>query len=194
MHLDRWLFCFVRKHSMAEPVVPSPVVIAVEEQKPVPMMQIAPDGVTPVPIASLGDAANTPPGSDTPVGQVTTGTQAAPQVATGTPVNMTVMAPQPVPATVTKGEGQTLAPQTTEQQDIVTAGQRRVSLLWESTQAAMAVLVTLAMIYTAIMQIESLVLTSAFFLIVGTYFNRTNSHLIGGVGPKATDNQPYRGR
>lgn len=87
-----------------------------------------------------------------------------------------------------------LPPTTTAQQDIVTAGQRHISAVWEYTQATIAVLTTLAMIYTAVMRVESLVLTSAFFLIVGTYFNRTNSHLIGGIGPKATDNQVYRGR
>lgn len=187
--------------------VPTKVIIT-EEQHPVPVVITAPDGVTPVPVPSLGIEANTPPGASVPVlgytpdgavtpvatlgGTVGNPEGAAPVTAPQATTTTTVTAP--VPTTVSKSEELTLAPTTTVQQDIVTAGQRFTSNVWELTQASVAVMVTLAMIYTAIMQIESLVLTSAFFLIIGTYFNRTNSHRIGGVGPKATDNQPYLGR
>jgi hypothetical protein len=78
----------------------------------------------------------------------------------------------------------TLPPNTTEQEDMVTAGQRRVNLVWEFTQAIIAVMITAAIVYCAIKGIDSRVLNNAFFLIVSMYFVRTNHHLIGGVGPK----------
>lgn len=87
-----------------------------------------------------------------------------------------------------------MPPKTTEQEDITLAGQRRINLIWEYTQAAVAVSVTFAIIYTAIMKIDSVTLTNAFFLIIGFYYSRTNHAAIGGVGPKATDNQRWEGR
>lgn len=79
----------------------------------------------------------------------------------------------------------TLPPNTTEQEDMVMAGQRRVNLVWESTQALIAVMITAAIVYCAIKGIDSRVLNNAFFLIVSMYFVRTNHQLIGGVGPKS---------
>lgn len=87
---------------------------------------------------------------------------------------------------------QSLAPTTTTQQDITLAGQRRVNLIWEYTQATIALGVTIAMIYCAIKKIESQDVRNAFFLIVGFYFSRTNHSAIGGVGVKPT--QEYKGR
>jgi len=81
---------------------------------------------------------------------------------------------------------------TTEQEDIVTAGQRKVNLVWERTQAIIALSVTIALIYVSIMKIESEELKNAFFLIVGFYFSRTNHAAIGGVGIKPS--QKYQGR
>lgn len=81
-------------------------------------------------------------------------------------------------------EQPSLAPDTTRQADMVTAGQRRVNLIWEVTQSVVAVMITIAVIYCAINKIENNVLTNAFFLIVSMYFVRTNHKLIGGVGPK----------
>lgn len=179
--------------SESESELPTKVIIT-EEQHPVPMVQIAPDGVTPVPVHGLGAAANTIPGASAPVAGYIPKAAAPSSAGTPNQTTTTTTTTGPLPTTVVKGDNLTLSPTTTEQQDIVTAGQRFTSNIWELTQAAVAVMTTMAMIYTAIMQIESLVLTSAFFLIVGTYFNRTNSHLIGGVGPKATDSQPYKGR
>lgn len=80
-----------------------------------------------------------------------------------------------------------LPPKTTAEEDVVTAGQRRISLMWEATQALIAVMITTSIIYNAINKIESDVLTNAFFLIVSMYFVRTNHQMIGGV-PK------YKGR
>lgn len=79
----------------------------------------------------------------------------------------------------------TLPPNTTEQEDMVTAGQRRVNMIWESTQAIIAVMITGAIVYCAIKAIDSRVLNNAFFLIVSMYFVRTNHQLIGGIGPKS---------
>lgn len=82
----------------------------------------------------------------------------------------------------------TLPPTTTMQEDITTAGQRRINLIWEFTQSLVALIITSAVIYCAINRIENDVLTNAFFLIVSMYFVRTNHQLIGGVG------QSYKGR
>lgn len=77
-----------------------------------------------------------------------------------------------------------LPPKTTEQEDIVTLGQRRVNLVWEATQAAIAIAVTGALIYISINKIDAEELKNAFFLIVGFYFSRTNHTAIGGIGKK----------
>jgi hypothetical protein len=87
---------------------------------------------------------------------------------------------------------QSLSPTTTVQQDITTAGQRKINLIWEYTQAAIAILVTLALIYTALAKIESAEVRDAFFLIIGFYFSRTNHQAIGGIGIKPI--QKYEGR
>lgn len=78
----------------------------------------------------------------------------------------------------------TLPPNTTEQEDMVTAGQRRVNLVWEFTQSIIAVMITGAIVYCSINGIDDRILNNAFFLIVSMYFVRTNHQLIGGVGPK----------
>jgi Co/Zn/Cd efflux system component len=70
------------------------------------------------------------------------------------------------------------------EQDKMTAGQRRVNLIWEFTQGLIAILITIAIIYCALCKIESQALSNAFFLIVSMYFVRTNHQLIGGVGAK----------
>lgn len=89
-----------------------------------------------------------------------------------------------------KKGGKALAPNTTEQDDLVTAGQRRINLIWELTQALVAVSITWSIIYMRIKGLESDgTLTNAFFLIVSMYFIRTNHKLIGGV-----PNQKYEGR
>ena len=88
---------------------------------------------------------------------------------------------------------------TTLQQDLTTAGQRRINLIWEWTQAIIAVMVVFSTMavgsYTAIMgQVDKTptILAVAFGTIVGFYFARTNHAAIGGVGHKPTE--PYIGR
>lgn len=70
------------------------------------------------------------------------------------------------------------------------AGQRRVNVLWEVTQAAIALLVTIATLYVssnlalkgAGETASFLLLSNAFFLVIGFYFGRTNHQRSGGVG------------
>jgi hypothetical protein len=73
---------------------------------------------------------------------------------------------------------------TIAQQDKTRAGQRRINLIWETTQGLIAVAITSAKIYCSVKNIESPELTNAFFLIVSMYFVRTNHHLTGGVGAR----------
>lgn len=70
---------------------------------------------------------------------------------------------------------------------LVAAGQRRINMIWECTQATIAVSITLARIIVSIWPAEHAspeALSNAFFLIVGFYFSRTNHSNIGGVGKK----------
>ena len=85
-----------------------------------------------------------------------------------------------------------LPPTTTVQQDIVTTRQSRINIIWEATQAIIAISITLAIIFCAIVGRASQELTNAFFLIVGFYFSRTNHAAIGGIGIKPI--QSYEGR
>jgi hypothetical protein len=87
-----------------------------------------------------------------------------------------------------------LKPTTTTQEDLVVAGQRKVNLIWESTQAGVAILITGALIYCEINNIESATIRNGFFLIIGFYFSRTNHQAIGGTGIKINEGQEYKGR
>ncbi len=87
---------------------------------------------------------------------------------------------------------ESLAPTTTEQEDLTRHGQRRINLIWEITQAIIAVLITCAVVWCVANKIESGPITNAFFLIVGFYFARTNHAAIGGTGWKPS--QSYEGR
>lgn len=94
---------------------------------------------------------------------------------------------------------ESLPPKTTTQEDLVTAGQRKVNLIWEYTQAAIAIMVVLANVIVSVYQGMSTVkmdfpgiLSNSLFLIVGFYFSRTNHAAIGGVGIKPIER--YEGR
>lgn len=76
---------------------------------------------------------------------------------------------------------------TTEQEDKIKAGQRRINFIWEFTQGIIAISITGAQIYCSVNKISSPELTNAFFLIASIYFIRTNHSLIGGVGAKRAD-------
>lgn len=86
-----------------------------------------------------------------------------------------------------------MAATTTYQQDLITAGQRRINLIWEVTQSAIAIIVVLSNMIVAVRNglrpsgsasEFPIILSSALFLIVGFYFSRTNHAAIGGVGDK----------
>jgi len=86
---------------------------------------------------------------------------------------------------------------TTSQQDLTTAGQRRVNLLWEYTQAIIALIVTICTMaagaYATFNRSETPpVLNISFGMVIGFYFSRTNHAAIGGVGRKPE--QSYEGR
>jgi len=92
-----------------------------------------------------------------------------------------------------------LPPTTTAQQDITTAGQRKVNLIWEYTQASVAVMVVganiIVWVSASLLGKEVKIpggLTNAMFLIVGFYFSRTNHAAIGGIGKKPESD--YTGR
>ena len=100
---------------------------------------------------------------------------------------------QPIP------EHQSLPPTTTFQADLTTAGQRKVNLIWEYTQALVAIAVVAANIIVwvvaSVKNSPNMIpegLTNALFLVVGFYFSRTNHSAIGGEGRKPE--QPYIGR
>ncbi len=82
---------------------------------------------------------------------------------------------------------QPLPPTTTAEQDLRTAGQRRINGIWEATQAIIAICVVLATLYAAVFerdlsQGQFIFLTNVLFVVVGFYFGRTNHQRTGGVG------------
>jgi hypothetical protein len=86
---------------------------------------------------------------------------------------------------------------TTFQEDLVTAGQRRVNLIWEYTQSFISVMVVVftmcAAIVAMIYKVEiPNIIAAAFGMITGFYFSRTNHSAIGGVGIKPIEK--YLGR
>lgn len=71
---------------------------------------------------------------------------------------------------------------TTSEQDRKTAGQRRINVIWEVTQASVTILITVAAIFCAIQKIDADVLNFAFVAVISTYYARTNHTKVGGVG------------
>lgn len=90
---------------------------------------------------------------------------------------------------------QPLKPTTTSEDDLHTAGQRRINLIWEYTQATIAVTIVLANIAYAfvILMIPSppnaFLLANAFFLVIGFYFGRTNHARIGDTQRRPMDDR-----
>lgn len=80
------------------------------------------------------------------------------------------------------------------------AGQRRINVIWEVTQAIIAIIVVLANMmpplvamltgHTALTAPESV--TNTLFLVIGFYFSRTNHAAVGGIGSKVESK--YTGR
>jgi len=91
-------------------------------------------------------------------------------------------------------------PETTSEQDRKTAGQRRVNIIWELTQSYVAIMVTTSTVVVAALTAKAavevnatvatvtasstgfLLLSNAFFLVIGFYFGRTNHTRSGGIG------------
>lgn len=93
--------------------------------------------------------------------------------------------------------GPSLAATTTHQEDLTTLGQRRVNLIWEYTQAFIAIVVVLTAMVAAVVAMFNGKTVDAFLAfvcgtVVGFYFSRTNHSAIGGIGRKPTP--PYEGR
>lgn len=95
---------------------------------------------------------------------------------------------------------QSVEPTTTAQQDLTTAGQRKINLIWEYTQAVIAIVVVVSNLAVGVIfgvkRIPAgefpFILSSSLFLVLGFYFSRTNHAAIGGVGEKP--NPKYEGR
>ena len=82
---------------------------------------------------------------------------------------------------------ESLSSTTTAEEDRKTFGQRRINLIWEVTQALIALLVASAAITAALKGQVSEMLGNAFFLVIGFYFGRTNHQRVGGVGARNED-------
>lgn len=96
---------------------------------------------------------------------------------------------EPVKQAITKDQ-QHLLPQTTGEEDRSTLGQRRINLIWEVTQACIALSVVWATIGAAIWitvndgmnrLMAFLFLSNIISIVIGFYFGRTNHQRIGGV-------------
>ena len=91
-----------------------------------------------------------------------------------------------------------IAPTTTLQQDLTAAGKRRINLKWETTQQIIAIAVTIGALHVCgylviygsdpqLRQSSFIFMTNIAFLVIGTYFQRTNHTKTGGVGPQSDD-------
>lgn len=102
-----------------------------------------------------------------------------------------VSATSPNPPESAQVGDKNVAPTTTEAQDLVTAGQRKINLLWEWTQASLAVIVTATTLFVAAKmaltgeknEAAFLLLSNAFFSVISVYLTRTNHTKTGGVKP-----------
>jgi hypothetical protein len=88
-----------------------------------------------------------------------------------------------------------LPPTTTSQEDLTHAGQRRINLIWERTQAIIAIAVTVTALavvgcaafipVTGPIAVAAIVfVTNLASLVINSYFQRTNHTRIGGVDPR----------
>lgn len=101
--------------------------------------------------------------------------------------------PAPPVTVVSKDQGLTVAPTTTEQEDITLASRRRVNLIWEFTQAIIAISVVLGyvgiVLYSAVSGKDVKVpesLTNIIMVVLTFYFVRTNHTAVGGIVDKYT--------
>lgn len=86
---------------------------------------------------------------------------------------------------------------TTAQEDLTFEGQRKINLIWERTQAAIALLLVGGGVLCGLKicfdpkpgQEIPTILSTLGGMVVGTYFNRTNHTRTGGVGPRPSDSR-----
>jgi hypothetical protein len=108
-----------------------------------------------------------------------------------------VVQTRPVQTQQSQAADPSMPARTTFQEDLTTAGQRQVNLIWERTQAAIAIMVVVATMACGIagmfyaVQIPTII-GVAFGMVTGFYFSRTNHAAIGGIGPKPIE--AYVGR
>ena len=77
---------------------------------------------------------------------------------------------------------ESLSPTTTVEEDLYTQSRRKIDLIWEVTQAIIAIGVVAANLAGAFkLEVTNQLLANAFFLIVGFYFGRTNHARKGGL-------------
>lgn len=111
---------------------------------------------------------------------------------------------QPPAHIITKEENKTLAPNTTEEDDRQTLGQRNINLIWETTQAKIAtfavfvgisvnVVIPIMMVFIggevnvariAVVSSCLSTISTTVGIIIGFYFSRTNHSATGGTGAK----------
>lgn len=80
---------------------------------------------------------------------------------------------------------------TTFQEDLTTASQRKINLIWEYTQAVIALFVVVSAMSAGLLSVYrgddkpvSTIISVAFGTVVGFYFSRTNHEKVGGIGQK----------
>lgn len=120
------------------------------------------------------------------------------------PVEVVVNRPEKEAHIITKDERKTLAPQTTEEEDRSTLGQREINRIWETTQSKIAifavfvgisinVIIPICMLFIrGEVEIARIALVGSCLstisttvgIIIGFYFSRTNHSASGGTGAK----------
>lgn len=91
---------------------------------------------------------------------------------------------------VTASAASTKAAVISDAEILRSAGQRKINQVWEYTQSFIAIIVTISTLYVAAILATNgsgdtaafLLLSNAFFLVIGFYFGRTNHQKTGGVG------------
>lgn len=94
-----------------------------------------------------------------------------------------------IPKSTAKVGDANIPPTTTAAEDQIKIGQRKINLLWEWTQASLAIIVTVSTLIVAGRlawrergdQAAFLLLSNAFFAVISVYLTRTNHTKTGGV-------------
>lgn len=97
----------------------------------------------------------------------------------------------PITPVMTTDKHAVATPVTTAEQDRTTYGQRRINLIWEATQALIALSIIWSSTGAAIWIVISdpmnrlmafLFLSNVVSIVIGFYFGRTNHQRTGGIG------------